>query len=538
MSTSDASAVVRTRYESPPLSETDIADVETALRDTYSRNTVAGVCVVDGMGLSISVNRGALVVEDGIGPHRRTRRFDKATHGLRRLVVIGSTGHVTLDALTWCHRLGIGVVVLGPDGVASMASTPRVTDDARLRRIQARAIDLPIGIDLARGLITDKLVGQAKVLTRYLLAHEEASSVADLVDALASAETTEDVRCIEAAAASIYWQTWTGRPECVPHFVANDRARIPAHWSRYEGRRSVLKSANQNRKAERPLNAVLNYLYALAEAEAVLACHAIGLDPGLGIIHNDARGRQSLALNLIEPVRPLVDAIALELLERRTFRKVEFTETADGHCRLKAPLTHELAESVPRCSQALAPIAERVAHALGQAMAGKYVPVTPLTRTGQREAQAVVKARKSATRGAAQSTTARQRASGKTVAPWSCPECGGQVTNHRHIRCDSCIAADPRQTSELRGRRGAAIAGRKKAQREWGGNHPVESSDPEYFRREILPGLAKVTLAEIIAAIGISKAFASQVRDGKFTPHVSTWPALQRLVGDSTGPSG
>ena len=213
MSTTDASAVVRTRYESPPLSESDIADVGANLRDTYARDTVAGVCVVDGMGLGLSVNRGALVVEDGIGPHRRTRRFDKATHGLRRLVVIGSTGHVTLDALTWCRRLGIGFVVVGPDGVASLASTPRMTDDARLRRVQAQAPDLPVGIDLARDLITDKLVGQAKVLSGYFSAHDEASTVADLVEALSSARTAEDVRGIEAAAASVYWQAWAGRPE-------------------------------------------------------------------------------------------------------------------------------------------------------------------------------------------------------------------------------------------------------------------------------------------------------------------------------------
>ena len=229
--------------------------------------------------------------------------------------------------------------------------------------------------------------------------------------------------------------------------------------------------------------------------------------------------------------------VYLDLLERRTFRKAEFTETADGHCRLKAPLTHELAETMPRWAQALAPIAERMAHGLGQAMAGKYVPVTPLTRTGHRKAQAVVKARKSAARSAARSTTARQRASVRAAAPWNCPDCGGQVVNHRHVRCDECIKADPGQTAELRGRRGAAIAARRKTQRKWGDTHPVESNDPKYFCREILPGLAKVTLAEITAATGISKAFASQVRAGKFTPHASTWRALERLVGDSTGPS-
>lgn len=39
----------------------------------------------------------------------------------------------------------------------------------------------------------------------------------------------------------------------------------------------------------------------------------VGFDPGLGLIHNDAKGLQALALDLIEPVRPQVDAFVLDL---------------------------------------------------------------------------------------------------------------------------------------------------------------------------------------------------------------------------------
>ncbi len=53
---------------------------------------------------------------------------------------------------------------------------------------------------------------------------------------------------------------------------------------------------------------------------------------------------------------------------------------------------------------------------------------------------------------------------------------------------------------------------------------------PELFRRDILPGLALVKLSEIAEAAGISKSYASQIRAGKFTPHVSTWSALAALV--------
>ena len=90
--------------------------------------------------------------------------------------------------------------------------------------------------------------------------------------------------------------------------------------------------------------------------------------------------------------------------------------------------------------------------------------------------------------------------------------------------------ADPRQAPELRGRRGAAIAARKQALREWEASHPGAAYDPDLFRREILPGLQDVTLSRIMEAAGISKAFASDVRRGKYVPHVSTWDALTELV--------
>jgi hypothetical protein len=54
--------------------------------------------------------------------------------------------------------------------------------------------------------------------------------------------------------------------------------------------------------------------------------------------------------------------------------------------------------------------------------------------------------------------------------------------------------------------------------------------DPELFGREIPPRLRTVPLAQIVEAIGCSKASASDIRRGKRTPHVSTWGALGALV--------
>jgi len=78
----------------------------------------------DGFGVRFVVERGALEVHDGVGQHRRTRRCDRATHGLRRLVILNAAGVVSLEALRWCQALDVGVLVLGGDGTAQLASTP------------------------------------------------------------------------------------------------------------------------------------------------------------------------------------------------------------------------------------------------------------------------------------------------------------------------------------------------------------------------------------------------------------------------------
>jgi hypothetical protein len=59
-----------------------------------------------------------------------------------------------------------------------------------------------------------------------------------------------------------------------------------------------------------------------------------------------------MALDLVEPVRPEAEGFVLDLIEHRTFCKVEFTETSDGHDRLCALLTHELTEMMPRWASA------------------------------------------------------------------------------------------------------------------------------------------------------------------------------------------
>lgn len=474
-----------------------------------------------------------LLVKDGMGDQRRTRRFDKATHGLSRLLVIGSTGFVTLDALHWLRRLGIGALVLAPDGTVALASTPRMTEDARLRRIQAAVPELPAGLGIAQSLMAAKLNGQAALVRSRFSDVTAADTLESLAAAVEVADDIDEVRRLESTAAALYWQTWSARPATAPRFRARDRPRVPPQWmAPFQTRRSPLRSANGNSKAATVVNAVFNYLYAIAEAESILACHAVGLDPGLGLVHLDARSRPSFALDLIEPIRPLVDAYVLDVLAARTFRKVEFVEATDGWLRMRAPLTHELAESVPKWSKAIAPWAERVAHMLGQRMAGQYEPATPLTRTLTKAAQARVRTRTITMSSVARSSTPRQ-APGTPSAhvPYACPDCGSPVANARRLRCDACIEADPRETPALRANRARAISARRQREAKWAAINDGAPVSPEWAAEVLRPALAAVKLSAVVEACGVTKSTASSWRNGKTAPHPMHIAALSRLAG-------
>jgi CRISPR-associated protein Cas1 len=71
-------------------------------------------------------------------------------------------------------------------------------------------------------------------------------------------------------------------------------------------------------------------LYAVLESETRLAVTALGLDPGLGFWHVDTPARDSLACDLMEPVRPLVDAYVLDWITREPLRRSWFFEKGDA----------------------------------------------------------------------------------------------------------------------------------------------------------------------------------------------------------------
>ncbi len=383
------------------------------------------VIVADGYGLSLSVSRGHLVVSDGLGRHRRERKLPRAQRTVRRIVILGHTGHLSLEAIRWCADTSIALIQLDTDGTTLLTAGKPGTNDARLRRAQAAAAGSGVGVAITRRLLGAKLDGQAAVLRDCLRAEAAATVISELTEQVRGAHDLFRCRDLEAQASNTYFGAWSTTISC--RFAERDREKVPDHWQVFSARTSPLHRAGRTpRTAASPVNALLNYGYALAEAEARLAAQAVGLDPGLGVIHTDQRNRDSLALDLLEPLRPIVERHVLQLLAACHFRADHFHEIRQGACRLLPPLTHELAGQLPTLARAIAPHAEAVAHLLAHSSPGKIALRTPLSRQNNSAQQ--VRGHRSAN---------RREPSQPTPAP-TCRTCGTQLSDRRRQLCPAC----------------------------------------------------------------------------------------------------
>lgn len=170
-------------------------------------------------------------------------------------------------------------------------------------------------------------------MARYkLLAVGCADTIHRYRSELAEADTIERVRLIESRAAAAYWSAWRTLPI---RFPRQEESRLPAHWLVFGTRVSPLTGSP--RLAVNPPNAILNYFYSLLESESRLAAAALGLDPGFGMLHVDTKARDSLACDLMEPVRPQVDAFLLDWIMREPLKREWLFEQSNGNCRLMAP---------------------------------------------------------------------------------------------------------------------------------------------------------------------------------------------------------
>lgn len=240
---------------------------------------------------------------------------------LERVVLLGSQIRLDSGVLARLGEAGVALLALGRRGGQrlSLALGPR-HNDAALRIGQClAAVDEPTVLSFARDLVGAKLRAQRRTLAAMLAARADCRkpltdalrSLAEAEASLAAAADLDAIRGCEGAAASA-------------HFRALASVMPPS-----------LGFAGRNRRPPRdPVNAALSLGYTLLHADAVRACHVAGLDPLVGFYHRPSFGRESLACDLIEPLRPRLDRWLWDEFRSRTLREDHFATSAAG-CQLQ-----------------------------------------------------------------------------------------------------------------------------------------------------------------------------------------------------------
>jgi len=500
---------------------------------TIPQISKSGVLTLYGYGIRVTMQSGHLQIEDGIGPERRKSRLPRVNHRLKRLVCIGDDGFITLSALRWLSEVGASFVMLDRLGKVRVVTGPTSPSEARLRRAQALALSNGSAVQIARELISAKLIGQETLVREKLKNGSAANSIAELQALLANVNEIDAIRGIESRAAAEYWSAWREIPVL---FARKDVNRVPTHWLCFGTRHSPLTGGP--RLSVNPANSLLNYTNAIAESECRLAATACGLDPGIGFLHTDTANRDSLALDLIETIRPAIEAWLLDWLISEPLRRSDFSESSDSNCRIGSALCSKLSETASTWGKLVAPWAEYVAHSLyvGRSTRAGCVPTlkTPLTQSHRREAKG------------AQAPKLRMPKTDHV-----CRGCGKPIRKERE-HCGNCAVSSATgrlvhaarrgriagQSPEARAKHSQSARMHAIARSSWDTSSQPAWLTREFFSQKVQPLLANFSTSEIRSRIGVSRWYAGKIRQGHH-PHPRHWLSLAELVipVDSASPT-
>lgn len=234
-------------------------------------------------------------------------------------------GQVTASAplMGLCAERGVALAFLTEWGRFLARVQGPVSGNVLMRRRQYRCADDPEqSAQLARTMVAAKIANSRTVLQRALRDRPEADgaqSIKTTVDHLATLQRgvvgredgVDSVRGCEGAAAKAYFN------------VFDNLITHPDENFRFSGR--------SRRPPLDTVNALLSFVYTLLTRDVEAALECVGLDSAVGFLHRDRPGRPSLALDLMEELRPfLADRLVLSLINRKQVSSKGFTTTESG----------------------------------------------------------------------------------------------------------------------------------------------------------------------------------------------------------------
>lgn len=173
---------------------------------------------------------------------------------------------------------------------------------------------------LARSLVAGKIRNQRTFLLRNHV-EPDPRSVRELKDMAERAEectSMEELLGLEGNAARVYFGAFQG------FIKVEDDEQIPRMYR--------MDFGGRNRRPPRDaVNALLSLGYSLLTKDLTIACYAAGFDPMMGFYHQPRFGRPALALDLMEPFRPLiVDSAVVTAINTKMITPGDFISAGEA----------------------------------------------------------------------------------------------------------------------------------------------------------------------------------------------------------------
>lgn len=221
-----------------------------------------------------------------------------------------------------CAERGIGLAFCTPRGRFLARVTGETSGNVLLRREQYRIADNDRrSCAIAKNMIFGKLSNSAASLQRTLRDHaprvtdcgleDAARQIKEVLPLVLEAPDMEALRGLEGVGAAAYFSVFD-------HLLLNRKEDFFFHG---RSRRPPLDR----------VNAMLSFAYSLLAHDCASALESVGLDSYVGFLHRDRPGRTSLALDLMEELRPcMADRFVLTLVNNRMIRPEDFQTQDSG----------------------------------------------------------------------------------------------------------------------------------------------------------------------------------------------------------------
>ncbi len=334
-------------------SEKWIAETAQLQKPRRVRERNSNPLILTGHGTSMRIDKGTLYIKEGFThyPQKQLeRRYFSGDLELPSIILLlDGSGSLSFDVLNWLGEQNVALARIQSSGEVAVvcSSTGYIANREnvfwQIETGQNHAAKLAYSIDLIKAKLANSIdtleIAFNHTDRRQKTIQKLQNAISDLSNN--PPKDLKQLRGIEATCASSYFGIWSGY---ALQWKTNSRYPIHPHWLKYVGRPSQangLKPKNVN--ASHPINAMLNYAYAVKQAQLQINAIADGFDPTIGIMHNGRRGLPAYIFDQIEPHRPLVDRAILNFMSRRQFSGADFILRKDGVCRLSPQLAEIIA---------------------------------------------------------------------------------------------------------------------------------------------------------------------------------------------------